>query len=168
MPAPTTHLDEGLRLTGQALVDLFELQLSNVVTPTFVRATAGMPGQTTTWDGKVWEHVPIRFTGFNRSADAERSRPSLTVVNPDGAFNQFARAGNFDRAFLVRYRVLKAHLDAGVVLSHQNLWVVSRVTNLTANQGLSVELRSLSDGPDNLIPARKFMPDAGFPFVSLR
>jgi hypothetical protein len=88
-------------------------------------------------------------------------------MNPLGIFNAPALAGYFEGAQLVHYRVLRQHLLADAAIYSRKFWRISRVFGIVAGQSLSFELRAVSDGPSFVIPARKYMPDAGFPFVTL-
>jgi len=66
-----------------------------------------------------------------------------------------------------RWTVLRQHLERGVVISNHELFFVGRAKDLISGQSILFELRALSDGPDQLIPARMFLPNEGFPFVTL-
>ncbi len=161
--APQTHLEEGQKLTADALVDLFEMTLIN---GSFVRFRDGPPGGTTTYGGKVYEHIPLKFSGMSQSADEEKSRPTLTAFNPSGIWNKYAKQGLFEKGSVINYRVLRAHLDANVQIFATRIWYIGRVPSTVANQGLTIELRSLGDGPQQLIPVRMYAPPE-FPFVTL-
>jgi lambda family phage minor tail protein L len=163
MSAPTSHLVEGQKLTADAVVDLFEIQLKGTQYPVYVRFTNGPE---VTWQGKTYEAMACKFTGHARSADDERSRPKLQVLNPIGLFNSFAMNGNIDGAVVERRRVLRQHLETNVNLSETTLWYVGRIMEIITGQSITLELRALVDGPDQLIPARKYLPPE-FPFVTL-
>lgn len=161
--APASHVEEAQKLTADALVDLFELTLVGTPSPTVVRFR---DGPQVTWQANVYESMAVRLTGYEINADGGKSRPTLTIANPAGIFNSFVFAGYIDGAQVIRRRVLLQHLEANVNLSDPIFWYVARVKELIAGQGVTMELRSLSDGADLLIPARKFMPPE-FPFVTL-
>lgn len=163
MSAPVEHLQEAQKLTLDALPELYEIQLKNTPTPVFVRFTTTVE---TTWQSKTYESLACKFSGATRNADDERARPLLQVINPIGIFNSFAMNGNFDGAFLTRRRVLRQHLEANINISDMQLWYVGRVKEVITGQSLTLELRAMTDGPDQLIPARKFIPPE-FPFVTL-
>lgn len=165
--APSAHLREAQKLTAEPLIDLFEIQLRNVPSPTFARFRDGPPGSSTIYLGLEYEHLPTKITGVSQTAEGSKSRPSLTVFNPLGVFNSFAKNGNFDSALIIRRRVLKIHLEQNTNLYQTNMWFVGRVTQVISNQGITLELRTLSDGPDQQIPVRKYMPDTGFTFVTI-
>jgi lambda family phage minor tail protein L len=161
--APASHVEEAQKLTADALVDLFEITPVGTSSPTVVRFR---DGPQVTWQANVYESMAVRLMGYQVSADGGKSRPTLTIANPAGLFNSFVFAGYLDGAQVVRRRVLRQHLETNVNLSDPNFWYVARIKEVVAGQGITMELRSLSDGPDLVIPARKFMSPE-FPFVTL-
>lgn len=163
MSTPNAHLAEAQKLTADALVDLFEVFLVGAPGGTYVRFTNG---QTVTWQTKTYEQLGCKFSTVSRTAEGERSRPTLTVINPAGIFNSYAFKGYFEQATLIRKRVLLQHLASNTALSDDTVWYISRVKEMIADQSVTFELRALSDGPDLMIPARVFIPPS-FPFVTL-
>jgi lambda family phage minor tail protein L len=160
--APTTHLEEAQKLEADALVDLFELYLKNSSTVLRFKNENSV-----TWGGKLYEGAAVKLSGDARSADAEETRASLRIMNPEGLFNAVAFSGALDMATLIRKRVLLQHLDGNVQIFQQRMWYISRITEVITNQSLTVELRNMSEGPTFMIPARMFIPPE-FPTVSLR
>ena len=63
--------------------------------------------------------------------------------------------------------MLVQHVELNVPVFDREMWYIGRVKDLISGQSISFELRALSDGPDQLVPARMFSPDQGFPFVTL-
>lgn len=169
MTVPSSHVDEGLKLTADGEVILYEINLMNVPdgASAVLRFRDGPMGSSTQWNGKTWDHLAVQFSGYARSSEEEKSRPTLRLMNPVGIFNEAAFQGRFDGALLQRYTVLRSHLERGVVISNNEMYFIGRVKDLISGQSISFELRSLSDGPDQLIPARMFLPSEGFPFVTL-
>lgn len=168
MTAPREHVDESLKLHGaDGIVDLYEITLRNVgvgVTA-YIRFKDGPMGKTSTWGTRIFEHLPCKLSGISRTSEEQKSRPTLQIMNPEGIFNAPAFKGQFDGALLQRYRVLRDHFEKGILLSDNQVWFIGRPKDLIGGQSISFELRSLSDGPDQLIPARAFIrPD--FPFVT--
>lgn len=168
MTVPVSHVEEGLKLTADGEVVLYEINLLNVPEggTAVVRFRDGPMGSTTQWDGKTWEHLAVQFSGWQRSSENEKNRPTLRLMNPLGLFNEAAFNGMFDGALLQRYTVLRDHLERGIVISNNEMWFIGRVKDLISGQSISFELRALSDGPDQLVPARMFLPSEGFPFVT--
>lgn len=162
MSTPTTHLEEAHKLTADALVSLFEILLIGTATPVILCFT---DGPTVTWQGKLYEGHAIKMGSINRNADGERPRPSLQIVNPIGLFNGPAHAGYFEGAQVTRHRVLRAHVISNTLLSDTTYWYIAKIKELIANQSISFDLRMLSDGPEQQIPARMYTPPT-FPFVT--
>ncbi|BCJ91775.1 hypothetical protein IZ6_25100 [Terrihabitans soli] len=161
MTTPPSHIDEAYKLDAGALVDLFELRLRDQTT--IVRFKNN---DTVTWQGVEWEGAACRLTGDKRSANEEESRPRLVLVNPAGVFNKPAREGKLERATVVRKRVLRSNLDADVNLFEQRMWYVARVPEWITNQTITLELRSMIDGPNFQLPVRMYTPPE-FPTVTL-
>ena len=168
MSAPQSHIDEGLKLTADGEVVFYEITLKNVPNggTAYIRFRDGPMGSTTSWNNKTWDHLACQFTGYTRSADEERTRPTLRLVNPVGIFNEAAFASRFDGSVLTIYRVLRQHLESNLFVANTEMWFVGRIKDLISGQSISFELRALSDGADQLVPARVFMPP-DFPFVTL-
>lgn len=162
--SPTSHVQSAYQLTADAIVDLFEITLVGTPTPTVVRFR---DGPKITWQSKDYESMACRLTGYTINADGGKSRPTLSVMNPLGIFNSYVFNGYLDGAQIIRRRLLRTHLEGNVNIYDPAYWYCARVKELISNQGITMELRSLTDGPDLMIPARKFMPDEGFPFVTL-
>jgi hypothetical protein len=161
---PLQQLQDGQLLTSDALVDLFQVTLVGAPSPTVVRFTAA---PSVTWQGNFYQLMACKLSGVQRSTSGQLARPTLTVLNPAGIFNAPALAGYFEGAQFIQYRVLYQHVVQDVAIFRQLIWRVSRVFGIIAGQSISFELRTISDGPQFVIPARKYMPDAGFPFVTL-
>lgn len=160
--APSSHLTEATKMVADAAIDLFECRLKT--TPaTIVYFYDGPP---VVWQGKTFDQVAVRLDGDKRAAEGAEARPTLTVINPLGVFNQFAFDGVFDYATVIRYRVLKSDLNANLNVFQRRMWYVARVQQVLANQGLTLELRNMSEGANFMIPVRMFMPPE-FPLVTL-
>lgn len=168
MTTPASHVDEGLKLTADGEVVLYEIALMNVPAgaAAVIRFRDGPMGASTTWNGKTWDHLACQFTGYSRSSEDEKNRPTLRLMNPVGIFNDAAFQGRFDGAILQKFTVLRDHLERGLVIANNEIWFIGRVKDMISAQSISLELRALSDGPDQLIPARMFIPP-DFPFVAL-
>lgn len=157
------HTETGMGLTADAFVHFFEIRLVAAPSQPSIYFT---DGPTRTWQGKEYEEAPVRLTGFSRTADEERSRPTLQILDRANLLIEFAFSGYIERARVTRKRVLRTHAEANIDISDTHMWYVSRVKEVITGQAMSVELRSLSDGPLQLIPARKYIPPE-FPFVTL-
>ena len=160
---PLEHLQEATKLTADAVVDLFELTLSGTVSTVITRFK---DGKTATWQGNLYENLACNITGVSRHSTEEKTRPTLTILNPLGIFTATAFSGYLDGAKLIRRRVLRTHLENNINISEAQYWIVSRPSNIVSGQSCSLELRSAADGPDSFLPARRYMPP-DFPFVKL-
>lgn len=162
MTTPTSHLVQAEKLTADALIDLYEIQITDPVA--YVRFT-NQP--TLTWQGNTFEFLPCIMSGDKKSTDGQQSRPGLKIVNPEGLFNPFVFAGKLDKARVIRKRVLKEHVETNTNIFEQRLWYISRVKSIVAGQFIEFELRMMTDGAAFQIPARMYTPDQGFPVVNI-
>lgn len=159
MSIPLTHVVEGLKLTSEAFVDLIEI---TTIDAGIVRFKNNGSGQ---WNSYTWEHLPYTLTGVEAHANEQEGRPTLTVVNPDNIFSSFVAQGDLDKATVKRYRLLKTDFLNNISVYQQKSWFVSRITNMNRDS-ITMELRELIDGPNFLLPARRFIPPE-FPMVSI-
>ena len=168
MAVPSTHVDEGLKLTADGEIVFYEITLKNVPSggTAVIRFRDGPMGSTSTWSGKTWDHLACQFSGYSRNSDEEKNRPTLRLINPVGVFNDAAFNGRFDSALLQKYTVLRSHFESGLAISNNEIWFIGRVKDLISGQSIGLELRALSDVPEQIIPARMFTPPE-FPFVTL-
>lgn len=161
MPAPVSHLEDALKLTGDGIVYLFEISIpsKNIV-------FRFKNNDTVTWRGQVYEGIPCQLTGDGQSADEQESRPTLRVYNPVGIFNEPALDGSLYRTIVTRKRVLRQHIDANVNIFSQRMWFVERPKELVSGQYIALDLRAMTEGPNYQIPVRRYMPPE-FPLVSI-
>lgn len=159
--APSQHVAEAQKLTADALIDLYEVTLSDGTTILRFR-----DGPRVVWQTKTYEMMACKLTGLQQSADGSKARPILTVMNPEGIWNSFVHAGLCEGAAVTRRQVLRQYLENDIGISDPAFWYIARVKELIKNQGVTFELRSLTDGPDVKIPARVYSPP-DFPFVTI-
>lgn len=156
---PVEHVTDSQQLVADAYVDLFHI-ITTDGSHIYLKAN-----NDATWQGDTYEGIGIRLTGVGQSADEEASRPQLQVANPMGIFSAFVVQKRLDNATVIRYRVLKTHLDSNANIFRQQSWRVTRVVNMD-DTSLTVEMRGQLDGPNFVAPARMYMPP-NFPTVSL-
>jgi hypothetical protein len=161
---PNDQLQNAQQLVADALVDLFQLQFTVSGTSNVTYFT---PAPTCIWQGNTYQSMACKFSGKQRSTQGQQTRPQMIVLNPAGVFTAPALAGYFEGAILTQYKVLYQDLIANSALFTRYIWRISRVFGIMSGQTISFELRTISDGPQFTIPARKYMPDAGFPFVTI-
>lgn len=89
----------------------------------------------------------------------------MTLANPEGIFSSYAHRKWLDGAEVKRYRVLGQHLDANLNSFLVSTWRVGKVANLS-NTMIVLELRSVLDGQNFILPGRAFYPPE-FPTVSV-
>ncbi|MDH7796436.1 MULTISPECIES: hypothetical protein [unclassified Beijerinckia] len=164
MTIPASHVEESVKLTADAPVDLFEISLVGTPTPVALYLTNG---PTVTWQGKDYEGNALKLSSIAQNASGEKPRPSLTLANPYGIYNPYVFAGHFDGASVTRHKVLRQHILANSNLTDTSFWYIGRIPQLIANQALVCELRLYTDGPEFKIPARMFIPPE-FPFVKIQ
>ena len=159
MSIPVEHKQDGHELVGDGVVELFKIRLTS---GTLIHIKND---DTLTWQGDTYEGIALQLTGVAHNSDEERSRPNLTVANPEGMFSTMIRDGNLDGAIVTRFRVLREHVLNDNNISQQQSWALTRVVSLNREK-ISVELRDQMDGQFFLTPARMFIPPE-FPQVSL-
>lgn len=161
MTGPVSHLEEAQLLTADAPVDLYKMVV-NVGGAIFRFKN----NDTVTWQGDQFTGMAIRMTGDTQSADGEESRPTIQIMNPLGIFNDAIMTGKVEKSIITRYRVLRRHIDNDSNIKQQRMWYVGRVKELISGQSVTLELRSMTEGPNFQIPVRMYIPPE-FPTVSL-
>ena len=160
LEVPEKHREENLKLTADAYVDLFHIQLrdgSNLYLKT---------GDPIRWSGNDWEAIPLSFSGYEIKADGQASRPTLQVANPNGVWSRFVLDGSLEKAYLYRYRVLRRDLDADRPVYQLMMWIIWNCTSITKDY-MTFECRNPTDGNNFYVPARQYMPPE-FPVVDIR
>lgn len=148
---------EALSLNPNPLVSLFSILL---VDGTFIPLTQRGP---LTFQGITYIQYNLSLSGEASNSSGEKTRPRLTLVNPDGVLSVLARSNKLEGAKVVRNLVLAG--DNGFDLVQVDLWFLFQVTALN-RQLVEVELRGIGDFPQTLIPPRKYYPPE-FNHVSL-
>lgn len=157
------HVEESLKLQAEGYVNLLHITLRP---PEQAQVSLYMtPQKSVEWQGRTWETFQYALVGYKVSADEESARPKLTVINPEGVFTRYATQGWLDNALIVRYGVLKRHLDANINSFTKNTWRVAKIVQ-ASKQIVSMELRAATDGQLYYLPARQYLPPV-FPQVSM-
>ena len=157
---PEEHREENLKLSADAYVDLYHIQLANG-SNFYVKN-----GDPLNWGGNTWEPLPISLTGYEINSDEKTSRPKLQVVNPEGVFSRIILDGDMEKARLYRYRVLRKDIDADRPVYQLLMWIIWNCTSITKNYA-EFECRNPMDGNNFYIPARQYLPPE-FPTVTFR
>ncbi|KGX19284.1 phage minor tail protein L [Burkholderia pseudomallei] len=159
---PDTHVSQSFELSADALVDLFKMELNSISGGTVLCMTAKTQ---VTWQGMVFESIPITLAGEGVRTDGQWNRPKLTIANPDGLFSAFIAQGKTDSATITRYRCHLEDVRNNVGRYQINIWRVSKTLSMS-NSMATFELRTPLDGQMFYLPARAFYPPE-FPHVSL-
>ena len=157
---PQVHATDAVSLTADGIVELFHIILYPGTTHLYLKDNDNV-----TWNGNVYEGIPIQLRGTGSSADATVVRPTLNIFNPNAMFSAQVASGTIEGAEVIRYRVLRSNLSASTPIFIQHSWRVIRVSQLT-RYNISLELREDIDGPNFLTPARMYMPPE-FPSVTI-
>ena len=156
------HFKQSHELQPEPYVDFFEIR----VNPTADSARLLLTNNPdTVWQGETWTNFPIELTGVASRTTGEANRPSLRLGNPNGVFSYLISTGQLYGGTVRRYRVLKHHLEAGVLSYVTSFWDISRVSSLN-NHFAVLELRTPGDRQDYKLPARQFFPPE-FPYVKI-
>lgn len=158
---PLSHQRQSHTLAAREYLELLKIELLNPDDSlTILRYTSG---QSVQFQGFTWSYFPYNLVGVALDSSGENSRPKLSFANPEGQFSSLIKAGVFDLARVVRYRVHPDDLALGVADTSE--WHISKT--ISANSAMVVfELRRHSDTPHFTLPARKFLPPE-FPGVVL-
>lgn len=156
------HIQEAMKLEAQGYRALYFMRLRPRGLPDVLLYFT--PTQEVTWQGKKFESFPCHVTGYRRASDEEMSRPKFSVINPDGVFTKYAHEGWLDNAEIVRYMVLKEHLEGDINSFVKHTWRISKVIAATKDL-VTAELRGATDGQMFTLPAGQYLPPK-FPQVS--
>ena len=176
---PEEHLKDAVKLQADGIVDLFEFNLisggvfrlkdnETVYWGTHWEQQNGVPVKV----ANKWQGLPIQLSGFSMGSNDQVYRPTLSIANPsleagnrEGVFSRYILDNLLEGATVYRYRVLYSDLMSNKVRYLRQIWRVCRIISLT-KQSVSMELRTLSDNVNAVIPARRFVPPE-FPLVTL-
>jgi lambda family phage minor tail protein L len=160
MAIPDSHKEENLKLTADAYVDLFHIQLRNG-SNFYIKN-----GDPIFWGQHDWESLPVSLSGYEISSDESVSRPKLQIVNPDGVFSKVILDGEMNKAYIYRYRVLRKDLEQDNPVYQMLMWLIWYPTLINKNY-VEFELRNPLDGNNFYVPARQYLPP-DFPTVTFK
>lgn len=157
---PTEHIEDVQSLTPDYPCDLFEITLlDNQGT---IRIWNGV---TSLWRGNQYEFLPCRIGKESETTDDTQNRPEFIFYNPDDQYTPYITEGYLEGATFTRKRVLAAHFKSDLNIFQRRVWKLVRVASMAPGV-ITAELRDLSAGPNQVVPARVFIPP-DFPAVSL-
>ena len=129
MGEPQAHLNKELSsLTPNTLIELFEIDFSNLQTnfemlddlygvnlgaePVYRFCSMINGTNSIVWQGKSYQALPIKMTGFEQKSDGRLPRPTMTLANPEGIFSKIIRSNNdFANCVVTRRRTYVKFLD---------------------------------------------------------
>lgn len=152
MDLPESHIEDSFKLEADGKVDLFQIHLAGSNAKLYLKLNNSV-----TWQGNTYEGTGIKLEGVAKYSDDQVARPKLTLFNPNGVYNSFVDQGFLDNGLIIRYRILKEHLDANLNIFMRQQWRISRVANLKSYY-IVLELRDLMDGQAFQCPGRMFIP----------
>ena len=159
-PRPREHYEDSHKLQADGIVYLYQIIMDNGLTTIYLKQDNDVE-----WQGQSYEGTGVDLTGVGAYADDTLSRPKMAIFNPNGAYSYLVDQGLLEGATVVRYQVLKQHLDLDLPIFVRQQWKLSRVVSVKLNL-ITVELRDMLDGQVFTTPARMYIPPE-FPTVSL-
>jgi len=160
MDVPAEQFADAKKLEADAYVDLFEIILNDKATKIRIKLNDDR-----NWQGHDYTGTGVRIEGVGSYADDQTSRPTFTLANPASVFSAPVGDGLLENGVVIRYRILKVHLDADLPIYRRQQWRISRVATVKSGF-IGLELRDMLDGQQFLVPGRMFIPP-DFPAVSL-
>ena len=158
---PPSHIEEAMKLTADAEIDLYELSPLSGGTVYF---KADNP---VTWLGQEYEGLPCVLTGEEDSLD-KTPMPRMTLGQEDVdllPFKALVFDGHLDGAILVRKRVLLDNLLANANIKQTTTWRVKRIPEYSRSK-ITLILASFSAAQHQTVPFRQYLPP-DFPWVDL-
>lgn len=158
---PQEHIDDAHKLIADGRVDLFALS------PALGSTVYFKPDNDATWQGVFYKGVPCQLVGETMTSEGWKP-PKLQIGQPDidiSAFKALLFDGYVDGATVVRYRVLRDHLENDLDIKVTQTYRVKRVEGYGRTQ-IILQLATVSDTLGFMIPHRLYLaPD--FPAVKL-
>lgn len=114
MTVPVTIASEIQKLAPSAIIEVFQLDTSNIGGETYY-FHAGTNGLRTrvVWQGRTYEPFPLQATGFEYNGNGQIPRPKLVVANVTGIISTLVLLyQDLIGAKLTRKRTLAKYLDA--------------------------------------------------------
>jgi lambda family phage minor tail protein L len=158
---PVEHIQDAQKLEADAEIDLFEL------TPNDGSGTVFFKGDNdATWQGHLYEGLPIVMTGLKKGTDGSAVQPKLTMG--DGTldlspFKPLVYDGYLDGAKVIHKVVLLDNLVNDRPISVTRSYRVKRVPSY-GRTTIELILATASDALGFTMPNRAYFPPA-FPAV---
>lgn len=114
MPATAIH-QETIKLDADALVALYQLDMSSVGGEILHFTTEGKAGQAVSFGGVEFSSVPVELAGMTISGTGSLQTPTMTVANTDGFIQEILNSfGDLEGCKVTRWRTFARYLDDGV------------------------------------------------------
>lgn len=160
---PKTHVEDAHKLLADGYVDLFQL------TPNDGSGTIYFKNDNeATWQGNLYEGVPIALSGIKKSADGSALQPKLAIG--DGTmdlspFKPLIYDGYLDGGLILHIELLLDHLITNQNIRVERLYRIKRVPQY-GMMGVELQLATASDALGFTLPHRQYYPPA-FPAVQI-
>lgn len=157
---PVEHVTDGLKLTADGYVELFEL------TPVLGGVVRFKNDGDVTWRSNLYSGLPVSFTDMTMSAQGQATLPRMTIgeLNRDlSFFKPLIADGLLEGATVVYTRILLTNLLANSLIRESRVFTIKKITGYGRAQ-LSFQMATASDGLRFTIPHRQILPP-GFPAV---
>lgn len=158
---PTDHIQESMKLTADAEIDLFELSPLSGGTLYF------KSGPEMSWLGNLYEGLVCALSG--EEVSLEKMPTPRLVIGQENLdllpFKGLVFDRHLDGATLVRRRVLLANIHANQNVKHTTVFRVKRVEEYSRTK-ISLQLATHSGAAKQTIPFRQYLPP-DFPWVDV-
>lgn len=161
-PVPVNQVDDSQKLDADGLVSLFTIY------PVVGGQMDVKSGPEATYQGVLYESLPIKLSGEKMSADGSSPTPRLIVGQPDLdllPIKGLVHAGNLEGARIERRQVLLEDLLDDFDSVRVSYYKVKRVEGYTRTQ-LTLLLSTFSGAAYQPFPHRQYLPPE-FPWVVL-
>jgi phage-related protein len=160
---PKEHVVDALSLTADGEVELFE------ITPIGGGTVYLKNDNDVTWQGHVYEGVPILFSGYGKSASGSSMSPRLAIGDTEtdlNALKPLVFDGWLDGASIRYVRILLANLLANRLIFEEMSFRVKRVEEYH-RLSITLQLATSSDALGFTLPHRQYHPPS-FPSVAIQ
>lgn len=158
---PIEHIQDGQKLVADGEIDLFELTPKGGGTVYFKNDNEA------TWQGHLYEGLPVSFTGVKKTATGGALAPKLTIGDNTvdlSPFKPLIFDGWLDNADIRHVHLLLDSLLLDRPIFEERFYRVKRVEEYQ-RMWISMQLATASDFLGSTLPRRQYHPPA-FPSVT--
>lgn len=152
---PAANIQESLKLSADAEIDLFQLTPTDGSGTLFFKADAPL-----TWAGQLYVGLPLLLSGEKLSSDQSVEQPKLTIGQPNldlSVFKPLIYDGALDNAVILRLRGLLGNFLAGLNIVETKTFRVKRIDSYQRTR-IEMTLAPVSDALDFTLPIRQYLP----------